>query len=71
VTYSQRKKGRVVEALTFRFGPKAMPVAAKPAAETATKPKLTRAYVERHARPGETWDQALARLRQGSSSQQH
>ena len=62
VTYSQRKCGRVVEALTFRFGPKAT-VAEASSSDPSRKPKLTRADVERHARPGETWDQAEARLR--------
>ncbi|WP_200252233.1 hypothetical protein [Lamprobacter modestohalophilus] len=27
------------------------------------QPKLTHSYAERHARPGETWEQAEARLR--------
>ncbi len=60
VEYSQRKRGRVVEALIFTFGAK---TAAKPADVSSRPPrKLTRAYIERHARPGETWEQAVARL---------
>ena len=61
VKWEQHKRGRVVHALTFTFGQKQDTPQA--AATAKTPPKLTRAYVERHARPGETWDQAEARLR--------
>ena len=61
VKWEQHKRGRVVHALTFTFGQKQDTPQAAASAKTPTK--LTRAYVERHARPGETWDQAETRLR--------
>lgn len=63
VDWEQHKRGRVVHALTFRFGLKAEAVAGAPTKQSASRRKLTRAYVERHARPGESWEQAEARLR--------
>lgn len=61
VDYDQRKTGRVVTHLLFRI--KAKPEQ-KPAASKKTgKPKnIDRGYVEKHARPGETYDQAYRRL---------
>jgi len=63
VEWEQHKRGRVVHALTFTFGLKQPAAEAKPASKPKAPAKLTRAYVERHARPGETWDQAETRLR--------
>ena len=63
VEWEQHKRGRVVHALTFTFGLKQPAAEAKPASKPKTPAKLTRADVERHARPGETWDQAETRLR--------
>ncbi|WP_420827313.1 hypothetical protein [Halochromatium salexigens] len=62
VNWEQQKRGRVVHALTFRFGLKAASVA-ELQSKPSPKRKLTRAYVESHARPGETWEQAEERLR--------
>jgi len=54
---SQRKTGRNVTHLNFKID-------AKEAAPKAVKrPSLTRAYVEKHALPGESWEVARERLR--------
>jgi plasmid replication initiation protein len=69
VKWEQHKRGRVVHALTFTFGPKAEQKPetesrpASPAKSKPAKPKLTRAYVERHAQPGESWEEAWERCR--------
>ena len=56
-SYTQRKTGRNVTHLTFKIDAKeAAPKAVKP-------PSLTRAYVEKHARVGESWETARERLR--------
>ena len=56
-SYTQRKTGRNVTHLNFKID-------AKEAAPNAVKkPSLTRAYVEKHALPGESWEVARARLR--------
>ena len=56
-SYTQRKTGRTVTHLTFKID-------AKEAASKAVKqPSLTRAYVEKHARAGESWETARERLR--------
>lgn len=71
VKWEQHKRGRVVHALTFTFGPKAEQKPetesrpASPANSKPAKPKLTltRAYVEQHALPGESWEEAWERCR--------
>jgi plasmid replication initiation protein len=61
VKWEQHKRGRVVHALTFSFGHKADALLPSP---SKSKPaKLTRAYVEQHALPGESWDDAWERCR--------
>jgi plasmid replication initiation protein len=56
-SYTQRKTGRNVTHLNFKID-------AKEAAPKAVKrPSLTRAYVEKHALPGESWEVARERLR--------
>jgi plasmid replication initiation protein len=56
-SYTQRKTGRNVTHLNFKID-------AKEAAPTVVKrPSLTRAYVEKHAHPGESWEAARERLR--------
>ena len=56
-SYTQRKTGRNVTHLNFKID-------AKEAAPKAVKrPSLTRAYVEKNARPGESWEVARERLR--------
>ena len=56
-SYTQRKTWRNVTHLNFKIDAKeAVPKAVK-------RPSLTRAYVEKHALPGESWDVARERLR--------
>ena len=58
VDYEQRKTGRVVSHFDFKIRLKdEVKKAAKTKPET-----IDRAYVERHARPGESYDQAFRRL---------
>ena len=61
VKYDQRKQGRMVAALIFRFGEKPRKTSS-PAPEQPKRSRLTKAYIEAHARPGESWDDAKARL---------
>ena len=56
-SYTQRKTGRNVTHLNFKIDAKE--VLPKP----VKKPSLTRAYVVKNARPGETYETAVARLR--------
>jgi plasmid replication initiation protein len=68
VKWGQHKRGRVVQALTFTYGPKTEPPkpAVQPPAPAKTKPaktKLTREHVQQHAQPGESWEDAWERLR--------
>ena len=51
VSYTQRKTGRVVTHLIFTFSEKNKP-----------QPKINDAYIKKHARPGESWDEAKKRL---------
>ena len=54
-SYTQRKTGRNVTHLNFKIDAKeSVPKAVK-------RPSLTRAYVEKHALPGESWEAARAR----------
>jgi plasmid replication initiation protein len=56
-SYTQRKTGRNVTHLNFKIDAKAtVPTVVK-------RPSLTRAYVEKHAHPGESWEVARERLR--------
>lgn len=57
VAWTQRKTGRVVTHLMFTFTEKKAKKIAKPTQKT-----LTDAYIAEHARPGESWEQARARL---------
>lgn len=59
VKWTQRKQGRTVVAFRFEFGLKPNQ---SPAPTMPNPLSLTRADIERHARPGETWDQARNRL---------
>lgn len=53
VKYGQRKRGRRVVALQFQFGMK----------HPEPKPsKLSKQYIEKHALPGESWEEAKTRL---------
>lgn len=77
VSWSQRKSGRRVSHLVFKFGPKAKASATSDASgkppRTPRKPAakagdliagIPRAVLEEHARPGETFPQVAARLHQ-------
>lgn len=65
VLWSQRKIGRNVVALQFQFGVKKT----KEEQPTLNHPvsRLTRDEIAKHAHPGETWEQATARLKGGKS----
>ncbi len=56
-SYTQRKAGRVVTHLIFKFKPKAGK------RDKKTVGKITKAEIERQARPGESYEQVEARLR--------
>lgn len=53
VTYDELKKGNVITQFVFKYKPK----------DSENKPKkITKAYILKNAKPGETWEQASARL---------
>ena len=56
-SYTQRKTGRNVTHLNFKINAK------EAAPKVVKRPSLTRAYVEKHALPGESWEVARERLR--------
>ena len=56
-SYTQRKTGRNVTHLNFKIDAK------EAAPKVVKRPSLTRAYVEKHALPGESWEVARERLR--------
>ena len=63
VSYGQRKTGRAISHFQFVFAPKQPkpePKQAKPKAASY----LSREYIEKHARPGESWEDARRRLSQ-------
>lgn len=65
VSYTQRKTGRAVTHLDFKIKIKRK-AADKPKAK---KPVVDRPYVEKHARPGESYDQAYRRLAEEAGQQ--
>ncbi|BBL77376.1 RepB family plasmid replication initiator protein [Methylomagnum ishizawai] len=63
VRYDQRKTGRTVSHIRFIFGPKQTQLEAKPKPSKPKKPhQITREEIEKHARPGESWDEVRSRL---------
>jgi plasmid replication initiation protein len=52
VEYLQKKTGRTITHIVFKYSINS---------DDKTK-KITKSYIEKNARPGETWDQARARL---------
>ena len=56
-SYTQRKTGRNVTHLNFKIDAK------ETVPKPVKKPSLTRAYVEKNARPGESWETARERIR--------
>ena len=60
-SYTQRKTGRRVTHLIFQFEPDEqlkMPLNNK----NLKRPKITNAHIEKHAKPGESYEQARKRL---------
>ena len=57
-SYTQRKTGRNVTHLNFKIQAKEAPLSAP-----VKRPSLTRTYVEKQARAGESWEAARERLR--------
>lgn len=58
-SYTQRKQGRVVSHFTFQFGFKSGQV---PSAAKAKRKRITKAEIEKAARPGESYEEVKARL---------
>ncbi|GAC1544268.1 MAG: hypothetical protein NVS2B7_18510 [Herpetosiphon sp.] len=65
VSHTQRKTGRAVTHLVFTIKAKSD---AKPA-KKSKRPIVDDAYVKKHARPGESYDQALRRLLEAAGQQ--
>jgi plasmid replication initiation protein len=61
VSYTQRKTGRSVTHLTFAINCKTEPKREKPK-KVLNRAVIDRNYVEQHANPGESYDQAYRRL---------
>lgn len=68
VSFEQRKTGRAVTHLIFAVKQRHEAKPAKPV-RSAKHPAVTREYVEQHARPGESYDQAFRRLLEESGQQ--
>ena len=66
VSYTQRKTGRAVTHLLFTIKSTDTPV--KPAAK-GKRPTVDRAYVDKHAKPGESYDVAYRRLLEAAGQQ--
>ncbi len=62
VKWEQHKRGRVIHALTFTFGQKAEQAPKLSSSSKPAKPKLTTEYIQKHAQPGESWEDARVRL---------
>jgi plasmid replication initiation protein len=54
VTYKQLKKGNVITHFIFKYSVKDF--------ENDTPKKITKPFILKHAKPGETWEQAKIRL---------
>jgi plasmid replication initiation protein len=64
VSYTQRKTGRIVTHLIFTIK-----TADKPSTTKLKNPTVNRTYVEQHARPGESYDDAYRRLLEEAGQQ--
>jgi plasmid replication initiation protein len=62
-SYTQRKTGRNVTHLIFTFSPKEQPKPTKAKSKASEPSFLSREYIEKHAQPGESWQQAERRLK--------
>ena len=63
IEWTRKKRGRKVIGLEFRFKRNPQGQLDLAAPKPKRKLRLSKAEVAKHARPGETWDQAAARLR--------
>ncbi len=63
-SYTDKKTGKKITHLAFTFAIKIRGEGASPAPKKAVK--MDRAFIEKHARPGETYEQAGQRLRASS-----
>jgi plasmid replication initiation protein len=65
VTYGYKKQGRTIVALQFRFESKTAETEESTLIKHDKSGKLTKEYIEKNARVGESWDDAIRRLRKG------
>ena len=66
VTYGYKKQGRTITAIQFRFESKAIQQTEESTLiKYDNSGKLTKEYIEKNARVGESWDDAIRRLRKG------
>ena len=64
VTYGYKKQGRTITAIQFRFESKAIQQTEESTLiKHDNSGKLTKEYIEKNARVGESWDDAIRRLR--------
>ncbi len=66
VTYGYKKQGRTIVALQFRFESKTPDTEESALIKYEKSGKLTKEYIEKNARVGESWDEAARRLRRKS-----
>lgn len=62
IKYTVTKTGRKVTGLEFIFPPEQQKALPLQQPKKAGKPKINKAYIEQHARPGETYETAKIRL---------
>lgn len=63
ISYTVTKRGRKITGLEFTFPPeqqKTLPL--KQPKHSGGTPKVSRVYIEKHAKPGESYEQARIRL---------
>jgi plasmid replication initiation protein len=63
VSYGYKKQGRTIVALQFRFEHKTPETEESALIKHDKSGKLTKEYIEKNARVGESWDEAIRRLR--------
>jgi plasmid replication initiation protein len=66
VGYENIKSGRIIVGLRFKIEEKKLSPVAQPKA-AGKRSKITKAYIEKNARPGETYEQAYLRLSEKNS----
>lgn len=62
IRYETTKTGRKITGLKFTFPPEQVKAPIPPKTKRPTRPKLDKAYIEKHAYPGESWEAAERRL---------